>query len=113
MYEYACKLVKIVDGDTMDLDVNLGFHVTHRIRVRLSDIDTPEVTGWQRDCGLAATEAALEWFQGSDELLYVATQKTGKYGRWLARIFRYHNGEPTYLNDHLINGGWEKDRFHQ
>lgn len=97
----------------MDLDVDLGFHVTHRIRVRLLEIDTPEMSGWQRDYGRAAAEAALEWFESDDDQLYVETHKTGKYGRWLARIYKEHDGEPHYLNDFLIAGGWEKERFFQ
>ena len=42
MYTYRAKLVKVVDGDTVDLDVDLGFHTTLRIRGRLIGVDTPE-----------------------------------------------------------------------
>ena len=111
-YTYPCKVVKVVDGDTMDLDVDLGFHIVHRIRVRLADIDTPEVRGWQKDFGLQASEAALYWLEFSDKQLYVETKKTGKYGRWLGRIFRWRDEHcREYLHDYLIDCGWEKDRF--
>lgn len=113
MFTYRSKLVKIIDGDTVDLDVDLGFNITHRIRVRLADIDTPEVRGWQKQYGLAATDAALDWFEESEDQLYVETEKTGKYGRWLARIYRENQGQKSYLHDHLIDGGWEKDNFHK
>ena len=43
MYEYRCKIVKIIDGDTVDVDIDLGFGVwLHKERVRLYGIDTPE-----------------------------------------------------------------------
>ena len=43
MYEYKCKLVKVVDGDTIDVDIDLGFGVWMRNqRIRLYGIDTPE-----------------------------------------------------------------------
>ena len=42
MYEYKCKVKRVVDGDTMDVILDLGFDVLHSVRVRLSAIDTPE-----------------------------------------------------------------------
>ena len=43
MYEYRCKIVKIIDGDTVDVDIDLGFGVwLHKERIRLYGIDTPE-----------------------------------------------------------------------
>ena len=43
MYEYSCKIVRVVDGDTVDVDIDLGFGVwRHKERIRLHGIDTPE-----------------------------------------------------------------------
>ena len=43
MYEYRCKIVRVVDGDTVDVDIDLGFGVwMHKERIRLHGIDTPE-----------------------------------------------------------------------
>ena len=42
MYEYNCKVKRVVDGDTMDVILDLGFDVHHAVRVRLAGIDTPE-----------------------------------------------------------------------
>ena len=43
MYEYKCKILRVVDGDTVDVDIDLGFGVwMHRERVRMMGIDTPE-----------------------------------------------------------------------
>lgn len=118
MYEYRASLVRVVDGDTMELVVDLGFHITHTIMVRLLDIDTPETRGVQKTQGRAATQSAIDWFEMNDDQLYVQTKKTGKYGRWLARIFRSIRSDDQkdedkidYLHDHLIDNGWEKHRF--
>jgi len=42
MYEYACKVERVVDGDTCDVVMDLGFNILHKCRVRLYGIDTPE-----------------------------------------------------------------------
>ena len=97
-YRYYATVVRVVDGDTIDLDVDLGFHTFTRIRTRLLGVDTPEKYG-SRSC-----EAGYEASAFTEKLLPVGTQlrlesyKTGKYGRWLARIF-LPNG--SCLNDIL------------
>ena len=42
MFEYFCKVTRVVDGDTIDVEVDLGFDIIHRARVRMMGIDTPE-----------------------------------------------------------------------
>jgi micrococcal nuclease len=42
MYEYSCTVTKVVDGDTIDVVLDLGFSILHKCRVRLYGIDTPE-----------------------------------------------------------------------
>jgi micrococcal nuclease len=113
MYIYKTKLIKVVDGDTMDLSIDLGFRIVHNIRVRLLDIDTPEVRGVQKPFGLAAKEAAEMWFNDADRPFFVETKKTGKYGRWLARIFYRENedSDKIYLHDYLKDLGFEKSNF--
>ena len=96
MYEYKAKLVKVVDGDTVDLDVDLGFHMTARIRFRLARINTPEVRGKEKEAGLLAKAFVLHELLNAD--IVVKTEKTGKYGRWLGEIFVEGNN----LNDALV-----------
>jgi len=113
MYIYKMKLIRVVDGDTMDLSIDLGFRIIHNIRVRLLDIDTPEVRGIQKSFGLAAKEAVKTWFNDTDRPFFVETSKTGKYGRWLARIFYRENEDSNkiYLHDYLKDLGFEKSKF--
>jgi micrococcal nuclease len=75
-----------VDGDTVDIMVDLGFHTFQKLRIRLLLVDTPErgeddfheATQVFRDLLKQATE--------TDPRLYLQTQKRGKYGRWLGEF---------------------------
>ena len=90
MYEYKAELIRVVDGDTVDLLVDLGFKVHHVVRVRLLDVDTPEIHGVKHSsdeyaAGLKAKQFVEGWFRGATTL-HIQTSKTGKYGRWLGVI---------------------------
>ena len=65
MYEYKCKIRKVVDGDTVDVDIDLGFGVwLRKQRVRLVGIDTPESRTKdleEKKYGLAAKEFLTKW----------------------------------------------------
>ena len=86
MYTYRAKLVKVVDGDTVDLDVDLGFYTTLRIRGRLIGVDTPE--RGHPDFLLASNTLLRLLHEHQDDEGYISIQtgKTGKYGRWLVNI---------------------------
>ena len=86
MHTYRAKIVKIVDGDTVDFDVDLGFRISTKIRTRLLDIDTPE--RGHRDWAKATSVLTNLLNEQQDEEGYVIieTKKTGKYGRWLGWI---------------------------
>ena len=85
-YSYRAKLIRCVDGDTADLDVDLGFYLTARIRCRLTGVNTPE----RGQANFKEATAILETLikEQSDEEGYfnITTGKTGKYGRWLVVI---------------------------
>lgn len=92
-YTYSAELVRVVDGDTYDLDVDLGFHTTKRIRIRMVDIDTHETYGVTKDSeeyqqGIEEKRFVEEWFDSKDAItVRTFKDEKGKYGRWLARIF--------------------------
>ena len=86
MHIYRAKVIRVVDGDTVDFDVDLGFYISTRIRTRLLGVDTPE-KGHQDFA--KATNILIDLLnEQKDEEGYVIieTQKTGKYGRWLVDI---------------------------
>ena len=83
---YRAKVNRVVDGDTVDFDVDLGFHISIRIRTRLLGVDTPERghPDWAK-----ATNVLIELLnkqKDEDDYLMIKTGKTGKYGRWLVDI---------------------------
>lgn len=85
-YTYRAKLVRCVDGDTVDLEIDLGFYMTAKIRGRLVGVDTPE--RGQPRFKLATEMLGTLIDDQCDEEGYftVKTGKTGKYGRWLVDI---------------------------
>ena len=108
MYEYRCKIVKIIDGDTVDVDIDLGFGVwMHKERIRLYGIDTPESRTSDLDekkYGLIA-KGWIEKFMpvGSMQTLITQKDKSGKFGRILGK-FRVNDGHyDIILNDWMIS----------
>jgi len=88
MYEYRCKILRIVDGDTVDVDIDLGFGVwMHRERVRFVGIDTPESRTrdlTEKAFGLAAKQFVKDMMPiGSQQIIRTHKDKTGKFGRIL------------------------------
>src|SRR5574337_377240 len=101
--EFYAKLVKVVDGDTIDLQVDTGFYCTHQCRFRLAGIDTPE-----HDKSSTLALAALLAPFGSD-YFKVIVDKADKYGRWLVTIPLYASADPDTthtVNQKLIDGGF-------
>lgn len=89
MYEYKVKIKKVVDGDTVDVDIDLGFGVwLHKERVRLHGIDTPESRTRDKEekkYGLAAKEYLKEKLKTGEPLL--RSFGNGKFGRILGELW--------------------------
>jgi len=99
-------LVKVVDGDTIDLLVDLGFRVQLNVRVRLEGINTPEIRGPERQEGLRFKQHVVDWFHRNHNQCYLRTTKTGKYGRWLGKIWAggdRRGKKPDFLDVFLSN----------
>ncbi len=102
MYEYKAFVLKIIDGDTIDVDLDLGFKIHTKQRLRLYGINTPEIRGEEREEGLKSKKFVESHLPVGKEIL-VKTQKdkTGKYGRYLATIIV----DGVNLNELLIAEG--------
>ena len=91
MYEYRCKLKKVVDGDTVDIDIDLGFGVwLHGERIRLYGIDTPESRTSDKEekkYGIAAKDFLIKWLEAGDIILKTHKDATGKFGRILGELW--------------------------
>lgn len=98
------SVARVVDGDTIDLDLDLGFSITLRQRVRLIGIDAPEVRtrdAAEKARGLATAAHVVDWFERPGQVL-VTTTKDDKYGRMLADLCR--EGEPSLCTELLTLG---------
>lgn len=111
MWEYKATVTRVVDGDTLDLSIDLGFSVSIAIRARLAGVDTPETYGVKKDSseylrGAAATEFVENWLasEGGYKTVTVRSRKntTGKYGRWIVEVF---DEDDRSLNEALLESG--------
>ena len=105
MYEYSATLVKIVDGDTVDVLIDLGFNTTKKERVRLLGIDTPESATKdlaEKKLGIEAKEYITQWF-AKNTPFRLQTTKDDKYGRILG-VFTGLDGKT--LNSRLVDEGY-------
>ena len=91
MYEYKCKIVRVVDGDTVDVDIDLGFGVWMRKqRIRMYGIDTPESRTSdkvEKKYGLAAKDFLVKWTNAGELTLRTFKDDRGKFGRILGELW--------------------------
>jgi micrococcal nuclease len=106
-YDYRASLRRVVDGDTFDLDIDLGFEVRAVTRVRLLGVNTPEVVGAMRLQGQAATAFVQRWFDARAGQMLLRSYKAKlkeKYGRWLVEVWA-PDGQGISLNEELLQHG--------
>ena len=110
MYQYYVREIKsVVDGDTIDVVIDLGFNVLFEQRVRLAGIDTPESRTSdkaEKVLGLEAKEYLKKQLKDAKSIV-IRTEKmdsSEKYGRILGWL--YVNGESESINNRMINDGY-------
>jgi micrococcal nuclease len=110
MYNYMAKLIRVVDGDTVYLDVDLGFTVHINVGFRLAGINAPEMIGATHDAGLAAKRELERLLSLGQIQIYSEKEKapkTDKYGRWLARLWVTQTDSRVLdVNQSMIDGGF-------
>ena len=115
MYEYSGVVTKVVDGDTIDIRVDLGFGISNNIRVRFKGIDTPEI--YRPSCneelihGRQARQFVFDSVMGRKITFVTHKDRKGKYGRYLADIAYTEDGELKLLTEELIKNGFEKKDY--
>lgn len=107
MWEYRCRVLSVYDGDSLKLEVDLGFGATMKLKdpgCRLLDIDTPEIRGPERSLGLEAKQFVLDWIaereDGDDWPFICRTVRddaTGKYGRYLVDL----RARPQWVDENV------------
>ena len=107
MYEYKCKVKRVVDGDTMDVILDLGFDVHHAVRVRLAGIDTPESRTRDLDekaRGKLSKAFLKESIKGKKIVLKTKIKNAkGKFGRVIAEVWaEFEKGSLRNINELMI-----------
>tara|TARA_Y100000385_G_C12581305_1_gene420604 strand:- start:50 stop:388 length:339 start_codon:yes stop_codon:yes gene_type:complete len=107
MYHYKAHLERVVDGDTVDFLIDLGFDMHIRERVRLKGIDTPEIRTKdlvEKEEGMRAKDYVESLFVKHGPSVEIHTEyRRGKYGRTIGRVF-FPNGDD--LSEKLLEGGY-------
>lgn len=90
MYQYKALITNVVDGDTFDMDIDLGFNIHIHERVRLLDIDTPEKFGNEKILGLIVKQFAINNFLNKEVVINSekadVAANTDSFGRWLVKV---------------------------
>ena len=122
-YIYRIREIhKVVDGDTIDADIDLGFDISLTKRIRLAGVDTPEsrtADANEKKYGLDSKDWLKHRLEFAKDIIIktVLPDSTDKYGRIIGHLFI--NGEETSLNDQMIvegyawtyDGGTKKKNF--
>ena len=90
MYEYNCKIKRVVDGDTVDVIIDLGFDIFYKSRVRLYGIDTPESRTRNKDekaRGLMSKQYLIDELEKGQVVIKTHKDKKGKFGRVLGEMY--------------------------
>jgi micrococcal nuclease len=120
LYVYKLSNIRVIDGDTIDADIDLGFHITVRQRIRLYGIDTPETVLQskiknledrknEKRLGLSAKARVSEICSKND--VYLESVSIGKYGRVLGIIYYLEDDigiqdDFVSINDLLVAEGY-------
>lgn len=115
---YGAKPLKVIDGDTIDLMVDLGFNIHFKMRVRLYGVNTPESRTKdlaEKEIGLKAKKFTEDWLS-THEWVFVNTipDKNDKYGRILAKIYsseQIENPTTACLNLDMIQSGYAREYY--
>ena len=110
MYEYKATVIKVYDGDTITAKVDLGFKISIEEKFRLSNLNSPEIRGEERELGLISRDRLRELILGKEVRIKTLKDKKGKYGRYIAEIFIETEEGMTNVNEWLILEGLAERR---
>ena len=110
LYNYRAICVGVYDGDSITLDIDLGYNIWMRNqKIRMLGINTPEIRGEERPDGLAARDYLRDLILDKEVMLKSYKDRSGKYGRWLGTILtKDEDGYWLNVNQHLLAEGHAK-----
>ena len=104
LYHYKMTVTKVVDGDTVYGDVDLGLNIGFKkMEFRLSGINTPETKGATREAGLTSKKFVEDAILNKEVIIVTKKDGKEKYGRYLAEIFFLVGAEWISLNKTLLD----------
>jgi len=98
---YSANVTRVVDGDTVDANLDIGFGLTKKVRIRLLDINAPEVRGESRVEGRKATAYLMSLLKVADNQIRVVVEGKDSFGRALGRLY---DGSAN-LNQRMLDSG--------
>lgn len=105
MYEYSARLLRVLDGDTIEVDLNLGFHMHYFTKVRFAGMDAPEL---KTEAGFRAREYLIDLLNDTTVGLVIKTTLNNefeKYGRVLGSV--WHGA--VNINEAMVQAGHIKE----
>ena len=112
-YIYKIRVTRVVDGDTIDADIDLGFNMTLSKRIRLHGINTPETRTrdkQEKKRGLAAKERLQQIIDAQQGVLFLKSMDQGKFGRCIGVLFEQDFDDQS-INDMLVEEGHAVEYF--
>lgn len=107
LYQYIATVNRVIDGDTLDLTLDLGFKISWRTNCRLAGINTPELTSTDlkiKEAAYGAKKYVEDRLKPGDKIV-IKSMRLDKYGRAIAVVF-YGKGFSNEMNRELLEGGW-------
>ena len=109
LYYYKAIVVRVYDGDTITVDIDLGFKFLRQsMKIRLFGINTPEVRGKEREEGLISRDWLRDRILGKEVIIKTMKDKTGKYGRYLGIVYL----DDININDELVANNLAEVNFY-
>ncbi len=103
-YSYDATLVKVIDGDSVVLQLDLGFNIFHTATFQLAGLDAPEIVGANAREAKLVKKELTEWLRGARRITVQPTGGTTGSGRWYARVDVCDvEGKGFCVNDELLS----------
>lgn len=84
-YVYRATVLRVIDGDTIVVLVDLGFHTRRKIHLRLDGYDAPEIRGPEKELGQKATDVIKQYLSEGEDCI-IRTGKGKSFDRWIAEV---------------------------
>jgi len=110
LYHYKANVIKVYDGDTITVNIDLGLNVIFRkVRIRLARINAPELRGEERSEGIKSRDFLRKMILNKEITLQTIKDRKGKYGRYLGEVWiRDKENNLINVNDLLVEKGFAK-----